>query len=1020
MDEPTDVSLDSSVQEEILEEDLKENKIKQSKRRRSSKRSRGNEDSDEPEKVDKRSSRRSKKTRADEEEDTVVEDPVVEEPLIEVPVAEEPVAEEPVAEEVSNGNNEYHDGYGEVETPVVKQNEAELAADSAPGVFTEAHEVVEDTTEHGNVVNDPVEQGNVAQETAQAQSEDTAMEAQNDDEVVEVQVPGKQKPEMIVLDDINDDDGPGPDEVPTAEERGFWKAVEENPNDFASWTYLLQVVEKNGKLKQIQKAFSSFLALYPYCYGYWKKYADQMKKIVSNEAAFQVYNDAVIAIPLSVDLWTYFIHFIAEWKDGDENEIRTIYQRAVEACGQDYRSDKIWEAYVEWEKQTDKYRVLKLYKQFLGCVIQRHQYHFDKFREWIFFTPVKDMVTMEDIKELLTRHKVEAERRRLETEKKIKEEEELARVAAEEAAKLAEEQRKQAEEEEAKIQEDIKRMQEEQKMAVFGDEAPGTEEATMEGIEELAPEVEELAPEVEEYAPGMEESAPGIEESAPGIEESAPGIEEPAPEEEAAKEEAQEEMEENVVDVNEEAAEETKEEEQTEAVVQMTEDFNKVDMEEPLPDSPEALTAKQEAAIREQMLLDMAPIHEKILTEIEEVTTFEDGIKRPYFHVKELERVQLKNWKNYLNVVIEKKDVLRTITLFERCLIACAFYEGFWIKYINFMNAIDKEETSKIYRRACMVHLVKKPYVHLNWAAFEEERGCLEVAREALDHIDKGMPGLIAVILRRAGLERRSGNIEQGGDILKLAIENCRGRETRDFWIMKFVGYLQYSAKDIPAARKFLTEQIERNPRNKKLYVRLLDLEHSSGTNYPNSAAVVSVFDKALTSSLTIEEKAGFSHRRLTFLEEFGDDVSAIISAYDDHNKNWKTVLDEKKKESSVPPRDYKRRDNYNHNRNYNRDRGYNRDRNYNHQSNYNQNNNFNNQAQGGGGGGGGGAGGGGGGGAGGGAGGGFNMNYNMQHAQQQQQYQQWYSQYAQQQQFAAQGQQQQPQYQQPQQNRGY
>ena len=39
------------------------------------------------------------------------------------------------------------------------------------------------------------------------------------------------------------------------------------------------------------------------------------------------------------------------------------------------------------------------------------------------------------------------------------------------------------------------------------------------------------------------------------------------------------------------------------------------------------------------------------------------------------------------------------------------------------MNPIDKEETSKIYRRACMIHLVKKPYIHLNWAAFEEERG---------------------------------------------------------------------------------------------------------------------------------------------------------------------------------------------------------------------------------------------------------------------------------------------------------
>ena len=43
-------------------------------------------------------------------------------------------------------------------------------------------------------------------------------------------------------------------------------------------------------------------------------------------------------------------------------------------------------------------------------------------------------------------------------------------------------------------------------------------------------------------------------------------------------------------------------------------------------------------------------------------------------------RLQLKNWKNYLNHVIEKGNHARTIILFERCLIACAFYEGFWIK----------------------------------------------------------------------------------------------------------------------------------------------------------------------------------------------------------------------------------------------------------------------------------------------------------------------------------------------------
>ena len=44
-------------------------------------------------------------------------------------------------------------------------------------------------------------------------------------------------------------------------------------------------------------------------------------------------------------------------------------------------------------------------------------------------------------------------------------------------------------------------------------------------------------------------------------------------------------------------------------------------------------------------------------------------------------------------------------------------------QYVNFMKKIDIEETRKIYRRACMVHLVKKPQIHLNWAAFEEQQG---------------------------------------------------------------------------------------------------------------------------------------------------------------------------------------------------------------------------------------------------------------------------------------------------------
>lgn len=55
-------------------------------------------------------------------------------------------------------------------------------------------------------------------------------------------------------------------------------------------------------------------------------------------------------------------------------------------------------------------------------------------------------------------------------------------------------------------------------------------------------------------------------------------------------------------------------------------------------------------------------------------------IKRPYFHVKALEKTQLNNWKEYLDFEIENGTPERVVVLFERCLIACALYEEFWIK----------------------------------------------------------------------------------------------------------------------------------------------------------------------------------------------------------------------------------------------------------------------------------------------------------------------------------------------------
>ena len=67
--------------------------------------------------------------------------------------------------------------------------------------------------------------------------------------------------------------------------------------------------------------FEEFLQLYPYCYGYWKKYVDLVKKLCGGEPAREVLDRGVAAITLSVDLWLHYASFaIAHFSDSAQEE----------------------------------------------------------------------------------------------------------------------------------------------------------------------------------------------------------------------------------------------------------------------------------------------------------------------------------------------------------------------------------------------------------------------------------------------------------------------------------------------------------------------------------------------------------------------------------------------------------------------------------------------------------------------------------------------------------------------------
>jgi hypothetical protein len=82
--------------------------------------------------------------------------------------------------------------------------------------------------------------------------------------------------------------------------------------------------------ERIHRVYDTFLAEFPLCYGYWKKYADHEARLGSHESIVAVYERAVQAVTYSVDIWTHYCSYLISKQENPE-EIRR-YNNATAQC----------------------------------------------------------------------------------------------------------------------------------------------------------------------------------------------------------------------------------------------------------------------------------------------------------------------------------------------------------------------------------------------------------------------------------------------------------------------------------------------------------------------------------------------------------------------------------------------------------------------------------------------------------------------------------------------------------------
>ena len=182
-----------------------------------------------------------------------------------------------------------------------------------------------------------------------------------------------------------------------------------------------------------------------------------------------------------------------------------------------------------------------------------------------------------------------------------------------------------------------------------------------------------------------------------------------------------------------------------------------------------------ERDIRAKIDAHFYAVFTKTQTETTARWTYEGEIKRPYFHVTELEHPQLVNWRKYLDFEESQGDVTRIVFLYERCLTTCAFYDEFWFRYARWMSEQPEkqEEVRNIYLRAATLYVpVSRPGIRLQFAYFEESQGRVGVAQELHAAVLLQLPGSVEVIISWANLQRRQEGLDAAIEVFKQQIDS--------------------------------------------------------------------------------------------------------------------------------------------------------------------------------------------------------------------------------------------------------
>lgn len=204
-----------------------------------------------------------------------------------------------------------------------------------------------------------------------------------------------------------------------------------------------------------------------------------------------------------------------------------------------------------------------------------------------------------------------------------------------------------------------------------------------------------------------------------------------------------------------------------------------------IADNDVSLTVDELSNKTQQLIFELRhQCYENAVETLNTTIFYEYKIRRSYFHFQKPGELQIANWYEYIDYVINTEtDVNKVKHLFERCLIPCNFCPEIWIKYASYVSNIDQLEAQEILKRADLSPIRRDPEFQRLKGLFLESLSQYDLAKNVFDILEDNNSASAAIsyssYLIREGT--RNGNVE---DMKKEAInqllkklENSKSKE---------------------------------------------------------------------------------------------------------------------------------------------------------------------------------------------------------------------------------------------------